>query len=846
MRVLVFIPIETRNPVKETAILKRKSVSQHLLSLILVLALGFLSSNILQAQVSDQFVSTSDMNVPRVNHTATLLKDGKVLIAGGRVDDNFPCTKTATAEIYDPATGQFTMTGSLNVARVSHSAVLLDDGRVWIVGGYGCGGDYPLQTELYDPSSGTFSLGPNIPYPLGYSGHSCVSAVKLPDGTVLTFGGTPYSATNEVLKFDPVASTITVVGHTLSTTVGRGLAMVALLQTGEIAITGVNGSPSGELYNPTTNTSRPTANQISSLMGMNNFGSALLKDGRWVMVGGGLPLVIFDPTTESFTDTGDTQFGGTGPGVALLDGRALFLGSSVAPGAAIFDPASNALSLVQPNVIISGRTATRLTDGRVLITGGLTGNASIRSAELFVPSVNRLPVASIASVGTTILGQSTAFDGSASNDPDGSITRYSWNFGDATGDTGAIVSHIYAAAGTYTVTLTVTDNDGATVSAIITARVDAPPVAKITPIPTVILGQSQTFDGSASNDPDGSITSYSWNFGDGTNGAGAVISHTYSTPGEYTATLTVTDNDGATASVGATTVVSAPPGYTPSGTNVVVNLTGGVTLSFSDVTTAGITTLTSLTNGPPLPTGEFKLTPKTYFDLSTTAAVSGTITVCAPYTTTHSKLMHYVSNAWVDTGATINGNLLCGTVTSLSPFAIVEPNLPPVAVVSITSLQPAILGESAAFNGSSSHDPDGMVASYVWDFGDGSTGSGATASHTYAAAGSYTVTLTVTDNDGATGSATATAIVETPVQAINDLIGVVECMNLAHGIENSLDTKLQNAIASLNAANAAQRADAINKLYAFINAVQAQSGNKITVAEANQLIAAANRIIATL
>jgi hypothetical protein len=90
------------------------------------------------------------------------------------------------------------------------------------------------------------------------------------------------------------------------------------------------------------------------------------------------------------------------------------------------------------------------------------------------------------------------------------------------------------------------------------------------------------------------------------------------------------------------------------------------------------------------------------------------------------------------------------------------------------------------------------------------------------------------------------AVTETPVQAIGDLIVQVENMNLAHGIENALDTKLQNAIAALNSTNSGNRSNGINNLYAFINEVQAQSGNKITVSEASQLIAAANQIITSL
>ncbi len=138
-------------------------------------------------------------------------------------------------------------------------------------------------------------------------------------------------------------------------------------------------------------------------------------------------------------------------------------------------------------------------------------------------------------------GLTCQFDGSGSSDPDGTITSYAWVFGDGTTGSGATVSHTYTAGGTYIATLTVTDNGGATGTQSQNVTVNAPPVASFT---TACSGVTCNFNGSASSDPDGTITSYAWVFGDGTTGSGATVSHTY-TAGTYTVTLTVVDNGGA-------------------------------------------------------------------------------------------------------------------------------------------------------------------------------------------------------------------------------------------------------------------------------------------------------------
>jgi hypothetical protein len=156
------------------------------------------------------------------------------------------------------------------------------------------------------------------------------------------------------------------------------------------------------------------------------------------------------------------------------------------------------------------------------------------------------------------------------------------------------------------------------------------------------------------------------------------------------------------------------------------------------------------------------------------------------------------------------------------------------------------VGESVQFDGSQSSDSDGSIASYLWDFGDGTSGEGVTTSHTYGIAETYAVTLAVTDDDGATATDTAVVNVQTVYQAIGSLSDLVASYSIQRGIGGSLEAKLQNAQRALVAANAGQRQDAANKLLAFINAVEAQRGKALTNAQADELVALARRIVARL
>lgn len=150
-----------------------------------------------------------------------------------------------------------------------------------------------------------------------------------------------------------------------------------------------------------------------------------------------------------------------------------------------------------------------------------------------------------------------SFDGSGSSDPDGSVVSWSWDFGDGATATGPTAAHTYVAPGTYTVTLTVTDDDGATAQS--SQQVIA--VANLAPSAAIVAevsGLSATLDGTGSSDSDGSVVSWSWDFGDGNTASGPTAAHTYAADGTYTVALTVTDDDGATAQTSQDLTVVTP------------------------------------------------------------------------------------------------------------------------------------------------------------------------------------------------------------------------------------------------------------------------------------------------
>src|SRR5262249_19580023 len=142
--------------------------------------------------------------------------------------------------------------------------------------------------------------------------------------------------------------------------------------------------------------------------------------------------------------------------------------------------------------------------------------------------------------------QALLFDASRSDDADGNVVTYRWDFGDGSSSSQMAPTHAYAAPGTYVATLMVGDDSGQP-NSLASSRhrivVNDPPGAKAGP-DQIVTDSQVTFDGRGSYDNDGRIVDYAWSFGDGTTGSGATPVHVYRDPGRYEVTLTVTDDSG--------------------------------------------------------------------------------------------------------------------------------------------------------------------------------------------------------------------------------------------------------------------------------------------------------------
>jgi PKD repeat protein len=343
-----------------------------------------------------------------------------------------------------------------------------------------------------------------------------------------------------------------------------------------------------------------------------------------------------------------------------------------------------------------------------------------------VVNANQPPVA--AANATPTAGQvplTVSFSSAASTDPDGTIVSYAWAFGD--GNTSSLPNPVYtySAVGTYTATLTVTDDNGATDIDTVTIEVNPVPnvpptaAASATP-PSGKVPLTVSFSSAGSTDPDGSIVSYAWDFGDGGTSSLANPSHTYTLAGTYTAQLVVTDNSGATAT--ATVTITVDPNQAPTAAASATPLTGKAPL---------VVTFSSA--GSTDSDGSIVSYAWDFGDGGTSSLANPSHTYTLPGTYT-AQLVVTDDNGATDT-ATV-------TITAV-------PNQPPVAGVNAapqSGARPLVV----AFSSASSVDPDGTIVSYAWNFGDGNTSTAANPTHTYTTAGTFTATLTVTDDNGAT------------------------------------------------------------------------------------------------
>ena len=393
-------------------------------------------------------------------------------------------------------------------------------------------------------------------------------------------------------------------------------------------------------------------------------------------------------------------------------------------------------------------------------TGG-GGNAAPLAVIAATPSSGSVPL-------------TVAFDGLGSSDPGGAIASYSWAFGDGDTATGPQPTHVYTVAGTYTATLTVTDNLGLATNAtkvITVGAVNASPLAVAGASPgTGSAPLAVTFSSSGSSDPDGTIASYAWTFGDGGTSTDANPAHTYTTPGNYSAELTVTDDDGAVGSDTVNIVVNAnQPPVAAAGASVTVGK-APLAVAFS-----------SLGSGDA--DGSIASYAWVFGDGGTSSAAdpSHTYTVAGPYTATLTVTDDKGATASASVNVTVNANQAPTAVANATPAG---------------GQAPLIVNFSSAL----SADADGTIVSRSWNFGDGNGSSAANPQYTYGAAGTFDVTLTITDDNGAIDTDTLQIVVSpipnVPPTAVLDAAPTSGKRNLTVAFSSASSTDSDGTITS--------------------------------------------------
>ncbi len=308
------------------------------------------------------FIQTSSLEVARDSHTATLLPNGKVLLAGGSTGPPTLTSlrDTSTAELYDPAIGSFTLTGSLIAARERHTATLLPNGKVLVAGGFGDSGAALATAELYDPGSGLFTPTGNMSSP-----RASHKATLLPNGRVLVVGGyiqNPPVPTSTAELYDPNTGVFTPTGMM---TDARAFYTATLLPDGKVLVAGGRDNQSDSLQ--TVERFDPVTGSFVILGSMqtarDSHTATLLANGLILIAGGFESFSAADPSSCASC-----------PDVTLT-----------LAAAELFEPASgNSAATGSLGTARTKHTATPLENGKVLIVGGFDSSGStLASAEIY-------------------------------------------------------------------------------------------------------------------------------------------------------------------------------------------------------------------------------------------------------------------------------------------------------------------------------------------------------------------------------------------------------------------------------------------------------------------------------
>jgi PKD repeat protein len=431
-----------------------------------------------------------------------------------------------------------------------------------------------------------------------------------------------------------------------------------------------------------------------------------------------------------------------------IDARSDLMGMRITPAGTIVDPqgfvVSNApTGEAYPNVAASG--------GTTLVAGSIVRNQSPLASyrigyELLGTGGNAWPVATASAVpagGDVPL--SLSFSSAGSMDPDGTLVSYAWDFGDGGTSTEANPNHAYGVGGPYVVTLTVTDNGGATTTQELLVNVFEPNVAPVAvsssniasgPMPLDVI-----FSAGGTYDPDGFVGNMHWDLGDGSESWGGKAYHTFYNQGTYQVTLTAYDGRGGAGSAPPLTVTVGPPlpPLAPDGLSAIAFTPDWINVTWTDNSNNEDGFKVERCQGT---TPYCDATPSAWGQIAQT-----------------DRNINYYGDTGLPSTTTFSYRARAFNVTAASGYSNVSTattkTYPPVA-----SNVPSVLNGSAplavTFDGRGSHDPDGTIVSWSWAFGDGTTATGSLVSHTYSTIGYFYTTLTVTDNMGQTNTAYAT------------------------------------------------------------------------------------------
>ncbi|MDM8552468.1 PKD domain-containing protein [Desulfobacterales bacterium HSG2] len=357
----------------------------------------------------------------------------------------------------------------------------------------------------------------------------------------------------------------------------------------------------------------------------------------------------------------------------------------------------------------------------VLTVRDNTGLPGGTAADVVQVTVNFPPTADAGKAVKGCAGQ-IIFDGTGSTDPDGNIIAYEWDFGDGKKGRGGRPVHIYKSPGIYNITLTVTDNSGTDAnkaSDTTTVEINGPPVVDIGgELQTACAGSPTRFDVADSYDPNDDPLTFTWDFGDGETGTGAVAEHIYKRPGRFIVSVTADDARNTTCSRATASKIVAVNELpvADAGQNQYVNPNDKV---FFDA------------SGSTDPDGKVTGYMWNFGDKTTGKGL---------------RVRHaYPVPGKYDVTLTVTDNSGLPVCNKASDEVVVTVNAPPVADAGRDLLD--ICSKTIEFDGTASRDSEGKIVFYEWDFGDGSpVSSGPNPTHTYLKPGTYNVVLRVIDD----------------------------------------------------------------------------------------------------